>query len=687
MSFAQVLFLLGAVGIAGPILAHLLARPRYRRIPFTMLRFLEVGRKDVQARRNIRNLLLLLLRSAIIVILAMLFAGPLIESHAVIEQPRPVHFIAVDNSFSMEYNDGTKYIDRALSEAGDLIRGASDDAMFSVYALASGDSVEDVDRAAALAWLERIKPVPLRARVEDFLSAVAAGRRNLAEKAEVHAAIVSDFTPSFLGALSEASEPIQVDGVRYSLVAPDTSVKNSAVESAAVADCYSGSLRISVRVANYGGDKETRSLSARVHGHALGRTDLDLSGFEKREVTLEIPLTELPSADDIPVEIALEGDDFLPRDDIFYLSISVPERRETNVRLFGSGRKDVFLLRTALEAVAEAGPFESINIEEVYYDAFEPAALRGADIAFFAGLPSVLSRGTSEIAPFLKAGGKAVFFLSEEVDQQAARALLGSGSLPALPGGFRQRETTIEPAAHAPDALSDFGKGSDTAAVLANYRLDRILLTASYECEPAEESICLWRLKTGDGFLYYRRAGNGASVLVNTSADDSLGTLMKSSAAVAFVRFLLGSRDAPESTSYTCGEEIILPATRVETRTARAARPVWIMTPSGASREASVVESVLIATCRDEVGWVKTLERPVRMAAVNVPEGETDMQPPSQETVAAVVSKALITARKPAEVIVDEERRKAYRPVWKYFAWLLAALILAEAFIANRTQR
>ena len=52
MSFLNILFLAGIAGVAGPVLAHLLARPRFRRIPFTMMQFLEEGQIESHRRRS-----------------------------------------------------------------------------------------------------------------------------------------------------------------------------------------------------------------------------------------------------------------------------------------------------------------------------------------------------------------------------------------------------------------------------------------------------------------------------------------------------------------------------------------------------------------------------------------------------------------------------------------------------------
>ena len=71
MSFAAWTFLFGIAAVAGPIFAHFLAKPRYKRIPFTMLQFLRNSQVESHSRRNLRDLLILLMRCAIIILLAL----------------------------------------------------------------------------------------------------------------------------------------------------------------------------------------------------------------------------------------------------------------------------------------------------------------------------------------------------------------------------------------------------------------------------------------------------------------------------------------------------------------------------------------------------------------------------------------------------------------------------------------
>lgn len=95
--------LLGLLGIALPILAHLLSKKRYDVVAWGAMQFLELGRN---ARRKIRleQFLLLLLRMLLIALVALALARPWAQggflSSLVSTQSRDVVFV-IDGSYSM----------------------------------------------------------------------------------------------------------------------------------------------------------------------------------------------------------------------------------------------------------------------------------------------------------------------------------------------------------------------------------------------------------------------------------------------------------------------------------------------------------------------------------------------------------------------------------------------------------
>lgn len=110
MAFLAPLFLLGAAGIALPVIFHLLRRRPRERTPFSSLMFLEPTPPRVSKRSRLENLWLLLLRCAVIGLLALGFARPFLPQQtatslaAAARQPRRT-VLLVDTSASMRRED------------------------------------------------------------------------------------------------------------------------------------------------------------------------------------------------------------------------------------------------------------------------------------------------------------------------------------------------------------------------------------------------------------------------------------------------------------------------------------------------------------------------------------------------------------------------------------------------------
>src|SRR5215218_1181487 len=80
MGFLAPLFFLGALGVIGPIIFHLIRRTTKEVTPFSTLMFLRPTPPRVTRRSRLENLWLLLLRCLVIALLAFGFGRPFIRS-------------------------------------------------------------------------------------------------------------------------------------------------------------------------------------------------------------------------------------------------------------------------------------------------------------------------------------------------------------------------------------------------------------------------------------------------------------------------------------------------------------------------------------------------------------------------------------------------------------------------------
>ena len=115
-----------------PIIIYILNRRRYKRIIWAAMEFLLQAMKKNRRRLRIENLLLLIIRTAIILFLVFAIAGPIVKGGGLLEElvgARNNWVVLIDNSYSMGYKTGeTTSLDRALKVAKSLVEklGAGD---------------------------------------------------------------------------------------------------------------------------------------------------------------------------------------------------------------------------------------------------------------------------------------------------------------------------------------------------------------------------------------------------------------------------------------------------------------------------------------------------------------------------------------------------------------------------------
>ena len=122
MRFGFLPFLLGAMFAVIPLILHLLFQRRGPRVYFPTLRFLNQCVRKTARRRRIENLLLLVARMALLGLLAMALAEPLIPSRLASTGSRDT-VVILDNSYSMGTRQfGAERFRAAKEIAADLLR-------------------------------------------------------------------------------------------------------------------------------------------------------------------------------------------------------------------------------------------------------------------------------------------------------------------------------------------------------------------------------------------------------------------------------------------------------------------------------------------------------------------------------------------------------------------------------------
>ncbi|MCD4823619.1 MAG: BatA domain-containing protein, partial [Phycisphaerae bacterium] len=131
LTFAAPLLLIGLAAGAIPFILHMISRVRAQSQNFPTLRFLKLTMEKTARRRRLQNWLLLLLRSALLAVLAMAVAEPISQAAGGWGgNSGQVTVLLLDNSYSMATRQGadTRF-SRAKADAAGLLSGEKKPAM------------------------------------------------------------------------------------------------------------------------------------------------------------------------------------------------------------------------------------------------------------------------------------------------------------------------------------------------------------------------------------------------------------------------------------------------------------------------------------------------------------------------------------------------------------------------------
>ena len=124
MTFLNQALLFGLFAAAIPIIIHLMNRRRFRRVPWAAMRFLNVSVEQNQRRMKLEDLILLILRCALLALLALALARPVAEGLKGLPGSKVAAAVVVDTSASMGTEEGEETrLERARAAAKAVVEG------------------------------------------------------------------------------------------------------------------------------------------------------------------------------------------------------------------------------------------------------------------------------------------------------------------------------------------------------------------------------------------------------------------------------------------------------------------------------------------------------------------------------------------------------------------------------------
>ena len=678
MAFATPWYLLGLLGIGIPVAIHLIRRQRAERIVLPTVRFLKAAPKKLIFSQRIQQWLLLALRVAIVGLLAVAFARPIVTgaySDVVGAKPKSL-IILLDTSMSMRYADR---FDRGKAAVIDIIRSlkTGDEAGVVTFAESPGRMQALTTDLSALEAFVRSIPAP-GYRSTDFLTALRLADQLLqtARYPDKTVVLVSDFQKSAAPAADHAWK--LSPGIGLNVV----SVGNTETFNLAVAEGHlvgqQDTYTLVARIQNTGtAHVDTAKVSLAIDGTALSSRTLDLQG--QTETRAEFPFT-LKQTGMHRGTLTLAGDRFAP-DNMYHFAVAV----EPVIRVLcvsgeaaGSGSGDqAYWFRAALGQKAGA----SFQV-----DVIDPGRLALETLASYAvvallNVGSLAQEQVDALRAYVKGGGGLLLAPADRVDADRYNRQYGDLT-PALLG----RKIN-----HADGAVLTIPRGLATHPLIRALQVDEKMEFGTarfytyWAADPAADSRVMMRFEDDDPALVARRVGNGRVLLFASSLDPAWNNFPVQVTYLPLlheaVRHLAGRRDA--QMSYRVGDLVPIP-----------------VPPGGAARVTSPGgEATLLragpagvafypATAEPGIYQTRSGNLPGNFA-VNAAIGESELASANPDD----IRDRLVASETPGAPARSErgtpfraEREQSQR-AWWWVLLLVAAMSLVETLLANRTYR
>ena len=530
MTFLNPLLLITALGIGLPILAHLLNRAQVQRTQWAAMQFLNRSMRVRSRQIRLRDVLLLLLRCAALLLLVFALARPVLKSSSWLPTERRAGVvIAIDSSFSMGHeNEGQSRFAEALKRL-EIIRGK----------MVPGDPVTLV----LLGGEQRVLVRNMAYDQTRFAEAIAnlkpgAGKLELVNDVKRIAGLVADMDASnkevylitdaqatdwkqpsaqlrdSLAELKEHAEVfiVPVGGGDANLAVTDLELVSGVLRKGTTA-------RYRATVRNFGTAPVANvAVQCRVDGVEIDRKNIPVIAKGASEsVSLFVPFHNA-GATRITAEVS---GDRLAVDNV-RRTVAVVRDRVSVLCVDGSSGDAGRIVTAALMARAEAANGEQQTVRSVPWLSFPAENLDQVDVIIFTDVPEITGAQATQLERFVRKGNGLVWFPGDSVKAAAWNERAASAETPLLPAMIRSKvETSDALGAGKPldAAMSDHPVCQPLRSLpedlLGETRFLRLL-----DVEPSRNSIPVLKLAGGKGTVLLEHAlGRGQVFMFTTTAE------------------------------------------------------------------------------------------------------------------------------------------------------------------------
>lgn len=711
MTFLNFALLGGALALAVPLAIHLLSKSRFRRVDWAAMFLLEQVLHQNRKRVRIEQLIMLMIRCAIPVLLALAMAQPVLNGwQALVGNAKGSALVLLDASYSMQARDpgaasatgsaGTRY-DRARRETQQLLGTMPGGSEASVVRIGGGDyPVTETPTTQAEQLARRLDDTAASLGTADSTRSLRRGVEALGEAGTVKRdlILVSDFQrinwadPG--GAerrrLTELLDGLEVrPSVTLMPVGTDAG-RNIAVQSVALSSDSIGigqRVRIRATLRNTGPlDAPDTPVRLIVNGAEIEQQRVAVQAGESAEVLF---FHRFEQGGGQTLEVATSGD-VLSADDVFRVAAEVLEDLPVLLVSGDTGHRfpenETDFLELALQpfaAVPDAPLADLVRTRTIEPGGLDAQSLSGMRVVVLANVGRLSEPQVIALRVFVQGGGGLVIFPGDKTDA----------------AWMNEHLADLAPATL--DGLSGVGLDFENPAALLDQRHEHPALTlwndpangslaegevrVWYQLGQRSDSETIARLSTGHPLLAERRVGEGTVLLCATACDAGWSNLPARAFYLPLIQRLTtyaATRATPPRT-IELGRPMLA---RLDALPANGSAQ-WVL-PDG-SRITRPVEDRggrAVSELRDttQPGYYRLLrsgQEPMLFAS-NAPRDESDLDALSPEELAELAEQigAEVVADAQQYAALDKTRRHG-TPVW-HWVWVgLLTLLFGELFV------
>ena len=673
MVFLTPLILLGLLAALIPIAIHLIRREKPPKLMFSTIRFLKKTSKKLILFQHLQQIFLLLLRSAVIILLVMAFARPLINQSVarLLDADPQSAVIMLDLSMSMQYQDTFA---QAKQEALDLLGGmiAGDE----VALIGFSDSAETVRELTT--DLDSI-----RAAVDEIPEAGFGNTRYLpnlrladqileASRFENRAVyLISDFQD--IGVQSTDESWNLAPGVAFTgidvgaeessnLVLTDVRSPDQLLEDATEQQILARVRTTGTLYLNKG------EVTLNIDGQMVDRVPIDLGERSEEVVTFT---TVFESEGTHVGEVRVTGDNFEIDNSYFFTVEVLPKIRVLVVN--GESSENWFDDEGHWFGLAVSSGDESpFELEIVEPSDLSAASLRQSDVAVLLNVGDLSSGQASAISEYVESGGALLVAPGDRIN----------------PDSFNRQFETIAPA-----VLQNQDMSGDEYLVIADFDRRHPILRpldsdwsarfqGHWRLIPDAESNVLMQFDNTEPALVEREVGDGKVIFFASAMDLEWNNLPLQGLFLPFVHETLRHLVQPElkQRAYQIGDSFSLdPSGQAEVVNAVDANGNGIQF----TNDSFVTQAATPGFITTEVDGESS-----RFAINILPEESNFARTPVENLYDSIINPDTnpVRSREVQTAQLIEELERPQR-IWWWILSLVMVLIIAEAIIANRTYR